>query len=165
MMTTSLIWPLVWVVLCFGLYAIVLRQLAKAVQPLRLRLAEEGEALLTEGVLSIEEESDVRMFLDNAYDGWVAVFLMLMMPAAMFYLLIDPTGTDDRATERSAKLSWLFLVSVFAANPFVGALAIMEFVVLAFVMVIATGSFAMLRAALRRVFHNLAVRHEAHAAS
>ncbi len=160
MISANLMWLLMCVVLGFGLYAIVLRQLAKAVQPLRLRLAEEGEALLAEGILSIEEESDVRMFLDNAYNGWMAVYVMLLMPAAMFYLTINSPGTDGRATDR---LTWLFLVSVLAANPFMGALAAMEFVVLAFGVVIATGSFAMLRAALRRVFHNLAARHEAHA--
>lgn len=165
MLTASLIWPLVWIVLGFGFYAIVLRQLAKAVQPLRLRLAEEGEALLAEGVLVAEDESDVRMFLDNAYNGWVAVFLMLLMPAAMFHLLIQSPGTDNKPHEVVSKLSGWFAISAFAANPIIGALAVVEFFVLAFVVVIGTGSLVVIRAAIRRAFHRLAVQQEARAAN
>lgn len=156
----ALLWPtvkaLLWIVLGFCAYAFLLRRLATAVQPLRLRLAEEGEALLADGVLSPDDEVDVHLFLDNAFNGWAVVFLMLMMPGALLLLAKDSEPEDEPPAGAVSKLSGLFAVSIFAANPLMGALAVMEFLVIAVTLVVWTGSLAALRAAIRGLFHRLA---------
>lgn len=150
----GIVWPLVWITLGFCAYSLVLHQFAKAVQPLRLRLAEEGEALLASGALAADDERDIQIFLDNAYNGWVAVWLLPMIPAAIFRLSRQPSG-EDNMPDSAGRLGWWFAISAFAANPFIGLIVIAEFLLCAIVAVVATGSFVALRSAARRIMHSL----------
>jgi hypothetical protein len=160
MLTAALFWSiaktLLWILLGFGAYAVLLRRMAMAVQPVRLRLAEEGEALLAEGRLSPQDENDVVLFLDNAFNGWMPVFLMVLMPAAIFLLAKgSPAAEECPPNPAVSKLSGMFAISIFAANPLMGTAAVIEFILLALIAIVFTGSLAALLAAIRRAFHSL----------
>lgn len=158
----------VFAVLPFALYALLLKRLAQAVQPLRLRMAEEGEAALASGELSQEDETDVRLFLANAYNGWVAVFVLMVMPIAATMLLFQrDKDAEAPPSPVVARLLWRFAVSGFAANPVCGLLVAGEFLVIMAILVIATGSVAAVRGIVRKLLragpgHDWHLVHRAH---
>ena len=77
-------WP---VILSGGLvvYAIAVRRLQIAVQPLRIELAEKGEWLLSSNNLTREVKDHVRFMLDNAF-GSRLVLLASLFAYANYYV-------------------------------------------------------------------------------
>jgi hypothetical protein len=105
-------------------YLFVLRRLADVAQPYRLELAELGEQLLAEPC-SPERKQQASFYLDNAFKGWIAPFAALVLPFAAVTVLIrsdrrPALNPDDR------RMSLLFGLSVFAANPLFGTVLAVE---------------------------------------
>jgi hypothetical protein len=83
-------WP---VILSGGLvvYAIAMRRLQRAVQPLRIELAEKGERLLASNYLSRDAKEHVRFLLDSAFGLRLVLLVCLFsMPIFAIYYLIYP---------------------------------------------------------------------------
>lgn len=154
-----LLWPvlktLLWIVLAFAGYALILRRLADAAQPARLRLAEEGEALLAEGNLGVENERQVRIYLENAFSGKTALIAALAIPIAMIWLVFQQPQEQSREVEaRLSRLGDWFALSVFAANPIFGIVVAVEIILLGTTLAILTGSFSAVRAAVALLFRS-----------
>jgi hypothetical protein len=123
-------------------YALLLRRLAFLAQPARLRMAEHGERLLASDLPSGRAEQ-IRFCLDNAFDGWVVFVAALVFPLiAVFgplYLLSKgrmakaAVGSDERY------FAELFAISAFAANPLFGTIAVAEFAILGFLLLLISG--------------------------
>jgi len=94
-----------WPVILSGtlvVYAIAIRRLQIAVQPLRIELAEKGERLLSSNDLSKDAKDHVRFLLDSAF-GLRRVLLacLFLMPIfAIFYLIYHKNFLDiDRSLQ------------------------------------------------------------------
>ena len=88
-------WP---VILSGGLvvYAIAVRRLQIAVQPLRIELAEKGEWLLSSNYLSKEIKDHVTFLLDSAFSSRLVLLVSIFaLPIIAVWLLIYPKPMLD----------------------------------------------------------------------
>jgi hypothetical protein len=88
-----------WPVILSGalvVYAIAVRRLQRAAQPLRIELAGKGEWLLSSNYLSKEIKDHVLFLLDSAFGSrLVLLFSILAMPIIAVWLLIYPKPMLD----------------------------------------------------------------------
>ncbi|MHB1279869.1 MAG: hypothetical protein ACYCYL_01305 [Acidithiobacillus sp.] len=139
-------------VLYIGGYGWVLRRLADEVQPVRLQLAEIGETLLARESLDPMPRLYVTWCLDHAFSPWPMAIAAVVMPFLAIKLVIvglgKPSHYDD---SRLAKLTGLFLLSTFAANPIFGIVYGLELLGLGLILLIRGGIPLVLRMAATTV--------------
>lgn len=120
------------------LYPLILWRLNRFVEEDRMMLAQEGEMLLAEPDVSDELRSVVSWMLDNAYNGWMAVRVALLLPIAAVLAVVGQRKaiTDNKYYAQYRRLDRLFTRSIYAANPFFAAICLLEWLVIAFVVLI-----------------------------
>jgi hypothetical protein len=133
---------------CFTLYVLLLRRLAEIVQPFRLKMAEDGETLLASG-LSERDEFQVRYYLDNAFSAKPMAAAAFMLP---FFVLCDLVRSalgrpPPRISLATSRLSFLFTLSAFAANPLFGIIVLVEVFYMGSVVILVADPSILLRAA------------------
>lgn len=101
-MTAANILPILIPVVALGMILVGSR-LSKVVQPLRLKMAEKGEALLAKPNLPDPFKTQIEFMLSNAFGGKLHFFLVIILtPIALAaYLLVPPLRRRiDRAGAR-----------------------------------------------------------------
>ena len=142
-----------------ALYLLLVKRLADAVHPLRLKLARDGERLLASGTLSEPDVDYVHFCLDNAFNGKVAFWGMLLVPLMSISILVDLASARSAlpgfAAKRRASLvdpvTDLFCRSVLAANPICGAMVVAQVAIVVMVGVLVTGQLKSAQSLLRAV--------------
>ncbi|WP_215844017.1 hypothetical protein HHS34_005690 [Acidithiobacillus montserratensis] len=151
LMTVPLTLTIIFVLYICG-YGWVLRRLADEVQPVRLQLAEFGESLLVQESLDRMQRLYVTWCLDHAFSPWPMAIASLITPFLAIKLAIvglrKPSHYDD---SRLAKLTWMFLLSTFAANPVFGIVYSLELLCLGLILLIRGGIPLVLRMAATTV--------------
>jgi hypothetical protein len=141
------------VAVCAAVYLLLARRLADAVHPMRLKLAREGEALLASGRLRDTDADYVRFCLDNAFNGMVAFWGVLLMPFLSAWILAGlclprtafKTFPDPRVERRARGASAvdpitdLFCRSAFVANPMCGVIVVAQMGIVVAIGVLITG--------------------------
>jgi hypothetical protein len=137
---------------CYGLYLFLLRRMAAAVQPYRLRLAELGERLLARGVDPVAEAT-IRFDLQSAFSPWPMVLLAALMPVFVlkegFWAALGRPRRRPEPTLEMQRLIGLVSLSWFAANPLFGLIVALELLVLSLLALLVAGNLAVLRHAVR----------------
>jgi hypothetical protein len=126
-------------------YLFTLRRLADVAQPYRLQLAELGERILTEPPAP-DRAQQVSFYLDHAFSGWVALFAALALPFVALTAMLEPGAKRPLPTTDDKRLSALFAVSAYAANPLFGTLVAAELFVITLLLVVLSGPAALARA-------------------
>jgi hypothetical protein len=131
------------------LYGLLLRRLTTIVEPYRFQLAERGEKYL---VIcdNPKEKNQIKFYLDNAFNPWVAVAACFLVWLALFMVAIKsrPNGFDPKDEREYAQICKLFTVSIFVSNPLFGTIAVIEISVVALVVVLIAGNAALIKRAL-----------------
>ena len=130
----------------FGLvaYLFLLRRLADAVQPYRLKMAVLGESMLASD-LTDEARKQVEFYLDNAFGGRIALVAAIAFPVAVvlgFYEELWGT-TEPAPSVDERKMATFFSLSVFASNPFMGTVLGIEIFVFGLLLVVVLGPSAL----------------------
>jgi hypothetical protein len=136
-------------------YALILRRIADLAQPLRLQLAREGEWLLG-NPWSREDEQVIRFMLDNAFNPLPMVVASIGLPIAIAVALVKaiagkdqlPKTTNRELRNRQVKVSGLFALSSFAANPVFGLIVLCEVLILGSILVLLVSYRALVLAIL-----------------
>lgn len=140
-----------FVVIGAAVYVFLARRLADLVQPLRLRLAREGEALLASS-LDPDDARQVRFWLDNAFSAVPAAIFVMMFPMLMTNTLIGRLlGKHPKPLRSGAamrRLSLLFMASAFAANPLFGVIALLELILFGVTVGVLTDPLLLFRSVL-----------------
>jgi hypothetical protein len=138
-------------------YILILRRFADAVMPYRLEMAAVGERILATKPSAVRR-AQTQFYLDNAFSGWVAPFAAICLPfvsiwvagSAVYRLLIlkgrRPVLDDGQSSRDDQRMAILFTVSVFAANPLFGSLLVLEFLLVGIVLVVISGTDAVMAA-------------------
>jgi hypothetical protein len=142
-----------------ALYLLLVKRLADAVHPLRLKLARDGERLLASGTLSQQDADYVHFCLDNAFNGKVAFWGMFLVPLMSVSTLIDLASVRGNrhglAPQRRASpvdpVTDLFCRSVLAANPICGAMVVGLIAMVVMIGVLVTGQLKSAQSLLRAV--------------
>jgi hypothetical protein len=131
-------------------YLFVLRRLADMAQPLRLELANAGERLLASGI-SHARKNQVSFCLGNAFSGYVMLIAVLVFPVAVLGKMFSKRAALDTVHQSfdEKKLTVLFGVSAFVANPIFGTILAVEFFLLGLVLFIAHGPAAVAAAVMQ----------------
>jgi hypothetical protein len=126
-------------------YGLFVRRLAELVQPLRLQLAERGEKYISISKDGKERRS-IEFYLDNAFNPWICVWGSLFLPALTIWQLVRPMTPKFDATDKEEyrKISALFTISVFAANPLFGLIMIFELTIATIIIIIFSGKLNIL---------------------
>jgi hypothetical protein len=105
-----------------GIFAI--RAVAAAlVHPMRREMMALGEDILATPGLKKNERIAFELMLDAStsfYTGFAFAILPFFFIVDLIKGRVDTTGPRSAADYRLARFAWLMIVSVFAANPFVG---------------------------------------------
>lgn len=130
-----------WVLLQAGVglavYAVACNRLSAVVQPLRLRMADMGEALLSDQRLPASARAAVEQALDGAFNPDGAWKIVAALPAAAAMVLIETiTGKRRPETRIAPDLRtpyrrfqvWALLLRL-CNSPLALALAVTQFVV------------------------------------
>jgi len=125
------------------IYALILRRMAFVVQPVRLKMAELGEHILSSD-LPAARADQIRFYLDNAFNGWVMFFVALVLPLVAVFMpfyMMAKRQTQELHQQNSdeQRVAELFGISAFAANPLFGAVVAVEFAVLGFLLLLFVG--------------------------
>jgi len=144
-------------------YGLLLLRLSAVAQPLRLRLAEEGEKYLAL-CNDPRERRIITFYLDNPASPWFAIAAFFLLPIA---LCRGPSAAirnrivyADEPTH--TRLCLKFFVSAIAANPVFGTLVAIELLVVVIGVVLVMGNVALVRRAMQIVFEGQARRYESH---
>lgn len=145
------------------LYGLLLRRLATAVHPSRLHLAERGEKYLT-FCDDPKEKSQIRFYLDNAFNPWIAIACCALLWVALALVLFRSRRTPftPKTKEEYSRLCGLFTLSAFAANPLFGAIVAFEIFIIAAVGVVLAGNIALIRRTLALMLETQAARTDQH---
>jgi hypothetical protein len=116
-------------------YPAVMRLLAEAVHPARLRLADLERQLLESGKLSARQARAVQSHMDAAFDPWRLARFAVRLPKFVFLQLLGrgpeplplPDGDVGPLFDRFMALSF---VSAMAANPPFAVIVVVEALVL-----------------------------------
>lgn len=137
-------------------YGLFVKRLAVVVQPLRLRLAERGEKYLAV-CKDPRERALVRFCLDHAFSPWVCIATSVTLPIAFITQIFRPTEVIKKIDEdENRRIAALFALSVFSANPFFGAIIVLEVAIAITLMVIIKGQINALFRAATSLFERLA---------
>ncbi len=128
------------------LYGVLLRRLATIAEPYRFQLAERGEKYLAL-CDNPKEKSQIRFYLDNAFNPWIAFAACFFLWLALFMVAAKKSANDFEPTSVSEheQIANLFTLSVFAANPLFGAVVTVEMVLVTVAVVLIAGNFALVR--------------------
>lgn len=126
-------------------YGVFVKRLAIVVQPLRLRLAERGEKYLAV-CKDPKERSLITFYLDNALSPWLAIWTTLLLPIVLIKQLITPVTHKivKEDEEECRRLTALFIISTFAANPVFGFFVAVELIIVAIVVILLSGKITLL---------------------
>lgn len=128
------------------IYALVLRQLAYAVQPARLRMVILGRNLLTQQ-LSTRVHESVRYSMNTAFSPFPVIMIAFLLPiffAALWWrsvLKLDKKRVGPQGEGRW-EFERLWALSTWAANPLVGSIVAVELAVLLFLTLVFLGQRA-----------------------
>ncbi|MBU2774253.1 hypothetical protein HMI48_10300 [Acidithiobacillus ferrooxidans] len=135
-----------------GVYGFVLRRLAHEAQPIRLKLAEFGEVMLTQETFNPVQRQYITWCLDHAFSPWPMIVATFFMPFLAIKLIVfgvgKPSFYDD---SRLTRLTGLFLLSTFVANPIFGLMYGLELLVLGIILLLRGGVPMVLRMAASSV--------------
>lgn len=139
-------------------YGLLLRRLAKIVEPKRLELARRGEQYL-DLCDTKKEKQQIAFYLENAFDPWVAVVASALIWLALATVI--KTGAH-KPKEKDAgehdKIAYLFSISAFAANPLFGTITAIELVLIAVAILLIEGNTALLTRTIERMLETQAER-------
>lgn len=116
-------------------------RLAKAVQPLRLKMAEQGEALLARSDISEQTRKDVEFMLSTAFSRWgMLLFAIVVVPFAIFCVAFDDkmraqverdySKMTPEARSQYADMRSLHGRVVMANHPLLASIVVLEVTVL-----------------------------------
>jgi hypothetical protein len=126
-------------------YLFVLRRLANVAQPYRLQLAELGERILAHHPARDRAEL-ISFYLDHAFSGWVALFAALALPFVALTAVLESASRRPPPNPDDKRMSLLFAVSAYAANPLFGTVLAAELFVITLLLVMLSGPQALARA-------------------
>jgi len=135
-------------------YIYLLNRLAVFVQPIRLKLAREGSDLLRGGGLSQKDMPVVVFYLSKAYDATPVFWGVILFPVGALLAFIKAVKTRfqgkvlPKGNSSMERMAFLFSVSILAANPFLGAILLLEFLAFAIFIIITTAQLDVFRLAL-----------------
>ena len=135
-------------------YVYLLNRLVKFIQPIRLKLADEGVSLLRSEELRNEERRFVIYCLTNAYSVQPAIVAAVVFPFIAIWSLARVIGDRIRGKSRIpakvalARIFLLFGCSTMAASPIFGLVLGFEFLVFVVAVVLTTGQLEALRMVL-----------------
>jgi hypothetical protein len=155
---------LLWVGLAAIGYGLLLRRAATIAQPYRLQLAEMGEKYIAL-CDNPEEKAQIQFYLNNVFNPWITIFVAFVLPLFVIIMAICPTSPYSGSFEFTVmneeehnKIWWRFTISVVAANPLFGTIALFEVLIgLAFVLLVA-GNAALIRRAVRALLRPHPIR-------
>lgn len=127
-MIFELLRPFLYGAIGVCLYAFLIRRLSDFVHPTRLALAAVGEQTLAME-LNKDERSAVTFMLDNAFSPLSAILIcalpFILVPLSLFSKK-QPDDASPAFKANRAKISGLFLISAFGANPIFAFIAVNE---------------------------------------
>lgn len=143
-------------------YGLLLRRLAKIVEPKRLELAQRGERYL-DLCDTKKERQQITFYLENAFDPWVAILASFLIWFALVKVIRTGAHKSEERDEREHdEIAWLFSISAFAANPLFGAITVLEILLIAIVVLLIEGNSVLLRRAIERMLETQAERRGGH---
>jgi hypothetical protein len=130
-------------------YGLLLRRFATVAAPYRFQLAERGEKYLALSK-NPKEKNQIRFYLDNAFNPWIAIGASLALWIALFMVIMRSRDAEFVPTNEDEydRICNLFTFSVFAANPLFGIIVALEIIVVTIVVLLAVGNFVLIRRAL-----------------
>jgi hypothetical protein len=127
-------------VLYIGGYGWILRRISNEVQPARCELAEIGESLLAQELDDPARQLYVQWCLDHAFSPWPMLLAALTVPFLFLKFIIVGGGQDSNYNDpKLTKMTWLFLLSSFAANPIFGIVYGIEMLLIGLALLIRGG--------------------------
>jgi hypothetical protein len=130
------------------IYGLFVRRLATLVEPWRFHLAELGEKYL-EICDNPRERAQIRFYLDNAFNPWIAVAACFLIWIALLLVVVKShAGFEPKIREEHDRICGLFTLSTLAANPVFGLIAVIEIVAVSITIFLVAGNIAVMRRAI-----------------
>lgn len=133
------------------LYTLLKRRLANLAQPMRLKMATAGIELLRSNI-SEKDKNIIAFMMANAYSSLPSFLFVILFPItlaqiAWHYLVGGKKSSQDGPpNEEAGKFTGQFMLSTFAANPIIAAVAIVELLSLGFLCFLVGGQMLLFRA-------------------
>jgi hypothetical protein len=131
-----------------AVYILLLNRLARAAQPLRLKMAATGVRLIQSRSLSDGDRQSVIRALQHAYSVTpVIATAVSILPVAAFIIARGIVKPDARKQSlEMGKFSTQFILSSMATSPIFGLIVLVELLLVALVLIVITGQLGMMRA-------------------
>lgn len=145
-----------WVYVCAIALAVVLhtllkRRLADLAQPMRLKMAETGVELLRSNI-SEKDKNIIAFMVANAYSSLPALVFVIYFPFTLVkfawsaLMVGKKSPQEGPPNEDARKLTGQFMLSMFAANPIMASIAIVELLSLGFLCFLFGGQVLLFKA-------------------
>ncbi len=151
-----------YIALALALYSFLHLRLARAVQPLRLELGELGEKMLSNSNLSAHHRIVIEFMLNQAYNRWILILVIIFTPFIWLQMMLSKkqrrksremwTVLDPDLKRDIETIDRLFLLSVYAANPFLAVIFGIERFTLSLITVLLRASLEDVEVATDKAF-------------